>query len=405
MSRNITIQEGGVGKQLTVDKLKTNLVGGGTCLWVPEDDVALGSKRISENGTYKASDDGFYGYSQVTVKNAKIASGKIARGATLPTGDGNEYAVTRDNNGDLDFVKIPSSIQVTTLPTTVEYTDGETIDFTGMVVTMYDANDQSMGTVPIGELTLPDTVADGTALVKMSESMTSDLDISPFPQPLEIASSGHSHHEEIINGKHYHMDWVITPTPGMKVAFVAIKVSENDNMLRPFFASDTPGTIALMHFTKHYFDANGNRVDVSDEKTYVNTSSDGITRNGKVAYYRDLTSLTVGDASWEHDFPVYVLPGNNGHKTDAAWTMIHGTRTVAGYSVRVQWPRTGDDKVLETSFAIQIIEAEGGEQGEITRAEVELAITAAQLMGLDVVYIRGVEYTMADAVALHNSLS
>lgn len=28
MSKNITIQEGGVGKQLTVDKLRTNLVGG-----------------------------------------------------------------------------------------------------------------------------------------------------------------------------------------------------------------------------------------------------------------------------------------------------------------------------------------------------------------------------------------
>jgi hypothetical protein len=28
MSKNISIQEGGIGKQLTVDKLKTNLVGG-----------------------------------------------------------------------------------------------------------------------------------------------------------------------------------------------------------------------------------------------------------------------------------------------------------------------------------------------------------------------------------------
>lgn len=35
MSKNINIQEGGIGKQLTVDKLKTNLVDGGTQLWVP----------------------------------------------------------------------------------------------------------------------------------------------------------------------------------------------------------------------------------------------------------------------------------------------------------------------------------------------------------------------------------
>ena len=59
MSKNITIQEGGVAKQLTVDKLKTNLVGSGTCLWVPEDDVQLTTKYITENGTYPASDDNY----------------------------------------------------------------------------------------------------------------------------------------------------------------------------------------------------------------------------------------------------------------------------------------------------------------------------------------------------------
>lgn len=50
MSKSIVIQEGGIGKQLTVDKLKTDLVGGGTCLWVPEDSTNLGTKHISEGG-------------------------------------------------------------------------------------------------------------------------------------------------------------------------------------------------------------------------------------------------------------------------------------------------------------------------------------------------------------------
>ena len=69
MSKNITIQEGGIAKYITADKLKTNLVDGGTCLWVPEDDVSLGTKYITENGTYLAETDGYYGYESVTVYN------------------------------------------------------------------------------------------------------------------------------------------------------------------------------------------------------------------------------------------------------------------------------------------------------------------------------------------------
>ena len=52
MSKKIVIQEGGVGRQFTADKLKTALVGGGSCLWVPEDETTLGTKIITENGTF-----------------------------------------------------------------------------------------------------------------------------------------------------------------------------------------------------------------------------------------------------------------------------------------------------------------------------------------------------------------
>lgn len=160
MSRNITIQEGGTAKQLTVEKLRTNLVGGGNCLWVPEDDVALGRKTITENGTFVAADDGLYGYSQVTVSGIGAAAGKIPSGAAVPSADGNEYVVTTDNSGNLDFLKIPSSIKVTTPPTKTEYNDGEIIDYTGMVVTAYDANGESMGTVTFSELIMPVSEAD-----------------------------------------------------------------------------------------------------------------------------------------------------------------------------------------------------------------------------------------------------
>jgi len=65
MSKNIVIQEGGIGKQMTVNKLKTDKVGGGTQLWVPEDEAGdyanYEELSVTENGTYVPSEnaDGF----------------------------------------------------------------------------------------------------------------------------------------------------------------------------------------------------------------------------------------------------------------------------------------------------------------------------------------------------------
>jgi len=88
MSKNIVIQEGGVGRQFTADKLTTPLVEGGTCNWVPEDEVQLETKFITENGTYVAKTDGKYGYSQVTVNVSSVE--KIITGTT----DSGEPVVT-----------------------------------------------------------------------------------------------------------------------------------------------------------------------------------------------------------------------------------------------------------------------------------------------------------------------
>lgn len=103
MGKNITLREGDTSKQFTADKIKTNLVGGGTCNWIPEDEAvdyvdlkdhtftAAGTflpsqfncdgfrqvkidipadvkeKTITANGDYYAADDECLGYSKVTV--------------------------------------------------------------------------------------------------------------------------------------------------------------------------------------------------------------------------------------------------------------------------------------------------------------------------------------------------
>lgn len=62
----------------------------------------------------------------------------------------------------------PYRIEITTLPTTLVYNDGDTIDFTGMVVTGYNEDDSlwtyynSDGSIPHSALTFPVTVAEYT---------------------------------------------------------------------------------------------------------------------------------------------------------------------------------------------------------------------------------------------------
>ena len=159
MSKNIVIQEGGTGKQFTADKLKTNLVGGGTCLWVPEDETTLGTKNINENGTYNASDDGYYGYSAVTVNGVGTATG------TGP--DGETHSYTEDGQGGITDIILPDHIAIVTPPTVTTYADGATIDFSGMVAKAYlkagglwTDSTHPNGVIPISELIFPVTTAD-----------------------------------------------------------------------------------------------------------------------------------------------------------------------------------------------------------------------------------------------------
>ena len=159
MSKNITIQEGGSGVSMTVDKLKTAQVGGGNVKFVPEDEVRLTTKTITRDGTYKAAADGYYGYSQVTVSGIGKATGTAA--------DGKEHVIEEDGSGNITDTVLPSSIAITTLPVKLDYVDGEEIDTMGMVVTAYDATgelwsneDYPNGIIPLEELEIVPSSAD-----------------------------------------------------------------------------------------------------------------------------------------------------------------------------------------------------------------------------------------------------
>lgn len=167
MSKNVAIAEGGTAKTFSgVAKLRTALVGGGTCDWVPQDDAndfaTVTTLTATENGVYTPP-AGTAGYSAVTVDVPN--TGGYLTGADS---DGNLYKLTV--SGDtLSKTKIPSAIAVTAPPTLRTYAPGHAIDFTGLTVKLYDGAGDLFtnsrypdGVVPHSELTFPITTAPGS---------------------------------------------------------------------------------------------------------------------------------------------------------------------------------------------------------------------------------------------------
>ena len=156
MSKNSSISEGNRSRPFTAKRLKTNLDGGDTCIWVPEDERRLKTKHITENGVYVATDDDCYGYSQVIIS---ISSNSI-RGKDPNTGETISVSVD-PSTGDLIETQVPVEIRVIEPPTNPYgiYLDGQTIKKDGMIVKAYFATGDEYGTVPNGEITINPTIA------------------------------------------------------------------------------------------------------------------------------------------------------------------------------------------------------------------------------------------------------
>lgn len=88
MSKNITIAEGTQAKNFSnVSKIRVNNIGGGTSNWIPEEEAGLyanlGEANITKNGTYKASDEDYDGFSKVTVKvDPKVTTKTVTKNGT-----------------------------------------------------------------------------------------------------------------------------------------------------------------------------------------------------------------------------------------------------------------------------------------------------------------------------------
>ena len=326
MSKNITIQEGGTAKQMTVEKLRTNLVGGGSCLWVPEDTVTLGRKTITENGTFVAADDGLYGYARVTVRGVGRANGTDR--------DGDDASTTTDSGGALVTKKLPSRLVVDTPPTLTAYADGALIDFSGMVVRaclrsggVWSDQAHPNGVIPLNELILPVTQADmasvhsdlwtngaGINAIMLSYTQRWFIDYNDREKSVYV-----SEQVGVRNGKPAMYGCAVGPTQFF--------ITRYNNCIYTF------GSTADRELAGYYFDAAAERGNYY--KFRMTTFSTG---TGQVKEY--------GSADeWATAVP------NSTVKPTGTPSL---TPVSAGQEVPVQWERPEDGKTLETAFEISV---------------------------------------------------
>lgn len=349
MTKSITIQEGGTPKPMSdVAKIRTSLQGGGTCLWVPEDEVKLTTKHITENGTYKAEDDDKYGYSQVTVNVPGGAGGPAGGPGSSLVGtdtDGNDYLIGADENGDLEKTKLPSSITVATPPTKTQYVDGENVNISGIVVNASYGDGTAYESNPIaeGELSIDPTTADISKSVQSDEW---DVSGTTLTAPVYMQMLG----EDVIYMGHegdisyyYVYDLVATaPVYAIRCPWHSL---DSDSSLMGCFVSTEPFSCktrrhAPSGWSPHLESITSHAVTVGDSTGYAGNEKYGsVGWNVLLSAYQGGTSIA-----------------------DTAVMAVTGGRPKSGtQEITVSWNRIGDGKKLDSTFDIQV--TEGSESG------------------------------------------
>lgn len=321
MSVNASIKEGGQSRSFTpVKLLMVRGEDGNFYPWFPESDRRLETLNANKNGTYKASDHGVYGWSTVFVN---VAESDHITGKDPETGE--EKTVTVDpETGELVETVVPVEIRITTLPTKTEYTHGEAIDYSGIVVHAYSATGQDMGAVPFNELVFPETTAD----VQKTDEWTDG-------QGLNAMMLYYTPHPNVIGD-----------TEGI---VYCSKVIGTYNGNQAAYGGTGPATILVTrYFTQNY------AMSVAGSKEanlYANIPDDGsgmfygwIGQGGSSQTLEENRFKRIDFGEYLTDIPVSTV----------APTTVDPANLHATQSIPVQWQRPGDGAILETSFDITV---------------------------------------------------
>lgn len=328
MSKNPTVLEGGIARVFSgIRKLFTRQSGSDDMItWVPESDRQLGTKYITQNGVYLASDDGYYAFSSVTV------SVPTNTGVTGEGEDGEQHYVAPDpDTGELVDEVIPSSIVVETPPTNQYgiYKDGQAIEKDGMVVKAYLASGELYtglpdGIVPNEQITLVPATSAYDENTYQSGAYVSDLE-TKYDMP--IPSGGAT------------VIWVNQSTGQTYEVNYEIHSGYTGGFVQQ---ADIGGSLVRFVSAKE-----GSSWYPSGESRGIDTIGTGYRPpvNGAV-----IQSVVGAVATHQ--------PGASTDDANAAlWTLIYGEKVQGAGSVQAitaEWPRTGDGATLSDTFEILV---------------------------------------------------
>lgn len=312
----------------TLDKIQTQGIGSGIVTWVPEADTRCVALTVTENGSKSASDEGVYGWDYVAVS----VPGSSVTGIDPATGQ--ETTVTVDpETGDIVKTVVPVEIRVITPPTKTDYTDGETIDYSGIVVHAYSSTGEDMGEVPFGELVFPVTTAQGGDEWSDGQGLNATmLYYTPHWLRMENTATGETSERQV---------------------FVGAAIGSYGGRPAAYGSLTGPATMLVTRYRGHNYmlrvsSAGGQNQDLF---AYCDGEISGGIKFTGWNVFGGSTGIPASNkfegASWSEYLTS--LPESTVDPTTVDTTNLHATQ-----SLPVQWQRTGDGAILETSFTINV---------------------------------------------------
>ena len=317
MAKNITVKTDGTAVQYSgVKTLKTSNPEGGSTTWIPLDETRLAIKTVKKNGIYKAKDDGYYGYEKFTV-SAKGTTGKKPNGKT--------YHIDTDEDGWLTETLLPDNIKITTNPTKISYTDGESISLSGAVIKAYSGTDlwegdgYSGGVIPNSEIALNPDKATYSGGGGANESTLNGVTAYYTTEPI-IA-------ERPSDGRRY----VYTGAD-----FVVPQLSSNNLVTLYFVASPNNKVLTETETTSGSSSTNNITVNYS---TNAGTAFGFVTQALNLSIYNlNISEINDNTSSW-FDLISAVLDGEGGGSSQ---------------EVTAKWERPDDGEELTDTFDITV---------------------------------------------------
>lgn len=310
-----------------LDRIRTPGLGGSAVTWVPDADTICDQLKVTANGTYSAAEAGKYGYDYVVVS----VPGSSVTGRDPDTGE--EVEVHPDpETGEIVTTVLPTEIRVITPPAKTDYTNGETIDYSGIVVHAYSSTGQDMGAVPFEELVFPVTEADGD--IRTDGAGLNAMQIAYTPHWFIYENGGGQQYER-------------------QVFCSGIILGTDRQGFPATFGGSGPGTLLITRYKGYNYAASlsgSKRVDLYTQLNgepnpwgYINAH--GFTHSGGTSALAG--DMVFGQAAWNDELTE--IPESTVNPLNKSTETLHAVQ-----SLPVQWPRTPDGAVLETTTTINV---------------------------------------------------